>query len=90
MKADTKHGADTILDKENHAGVLSGLGVTAEKALALWTEAGKPVINLGPGENCFNLEKLLSNRDINERHIAAIKTWLAGRTGKHEEKESSL
>jgi len=79
VTADTKDGADTILDKENHTVVFSGLGVTVEEALALWTEAGKPVIHLGPGENCFDLEKLLINRDINERHLVAVRDWLEKR-----------
>ena len=49
------------------------------QALSIWEEAGKPVINLGPGENCFGLEKLLSHRDINDRHLAAVREWLKGR-----------
>jgi hypothetical protein len=59
-------------------------------AIALWTAAGKPVINLGPGENCFGLEKLLSHKDINERHIAVIRSWLEERKGNHEEKTNPL
>jgi len=81
VKADTKDGADTILDKENHTVVLPELGMTVEKALALWTEEGKPVIHLGPGENCLDLEKLLSHQDINERHLAAVREWLEKRQG---------
>jgi len=49
------------------------------EAIAVWSAEGKPVINLGPGENCFGLDKLLSHRDINERHLAAIREWLEGR-----------
>ncbi len=75
-------------EKDND--VSKALGMSVEEAIGVWTSEGKPVINLGPGENCFGLETLLSNRNINERHIAAIKAWLAGRTGKHEEKENSL
>jgi len=81
VKADTKDGADTILDKENHTVVLPELGMTVEKALALWTEEGKPVIHLGPGENCLDLEKLLSHQDINERQLAAVREWLEKRQG---------
>jgi len=79
VKADTKDGADTILDKESHTRFLSGLGMTVDKALALWTEKGKPVIHIGPGENCFDLEKLLSHQDINKRHLAAVRKWLEKR-----------
>ena len=53
--------------------------MTVEQVLRIWEEAGKPIINLGPGENCFGLEKLLSHRDINERHLAAVKKWLEER-----------
>jgi len=81
VKADTKDGADTTLDKGNHTVVLSELGMTVEKALALWTEAGKPVIHIGPGENCLDLEKLLSHQDINGRHLAAVREWLEKRQG---------
>ncbi len=59
-------------------------------AIALWTAAGKPVIYLGPGENCFGLEKLLSHPDINERHILAVKNWLEERKSKHEEETNAL
>jgi len=55
------------------------LGMTVEQALGIWTAEGKPLINLGPGENCSNLEKMLSHRNINERHLAAIREWLEKR-----------
>jgi len=55
------------------------LGMNREEVFALWTEEGKPVIHLGPGENCFDLEKLLSHRDVNERHLAAVREWLEKR-----------
>ena len=47
--------------------------------LGLGILAGKPIINLGPGENCFGLDKLLSHRDINERHLEAVREWLKER-----------
>jgi len=52
------------------------LHMTREQIVDIWEEEGKPVINLGPGENCSDLEKMLSHRNINERHLAAIKEWL--------------
>jgi hypothetical protein len=57
------------------------LGMSIEQALSVWTKEGKPVIHLGPGENCFDLEKLLSHRHVHERHLAAVKEWLAKKTG---------
>ncbi len=75
-------------DKEND--VSKALGMSVDEAIAAWTAEGKPVVNLGPSENCFDLEQLLGNRGINERHITAIKAWLAGRIGKNEEKENAL
>ena len=53
--------------------------MSISEAIEIWTAAGKPVIHLGPGENCHDLEKLLSHRDINERHLIAIREWLVER-----------
>ena len=47
-----------------------------EKAIEVWRSEGAPVIHLGPGENCFGLEKLLSNSDIKREHLEAVRTWL--------------
>ena len=55
------------------------LGMTVGEALGIWESEGKPVIYLGPGENCFDLEKLLSNGEINERHMATVREWLEER-----------
>ncbi|MFC1869784.1 DUF3854 domain-containing protein [Chloroflexota bacterium] len=55
------------------------LHMTREQIVDIWEEAGKPVINLGPGENCLDLDKLLSHRDINERHLTAVREWLEKR-----------
>jgi len=55
------------------------IGMSITQAIALWTAEGKPVIFLGPGETCLDLEKLLSHRDINERHLAAVREWLEKR-----------
>lgn len=55
------------------------LGMTMQRAISIWEEAGKPVIYLGPGENCFDLEKMLDHRDINERHLAVVRDWLKER-----------
>ena len=55
------------------------LGMTIEEALGIWREAGKPVIYLGPGENCFDLEKLFGHREINERHLVVVRQWLEER-----------
>ena len=55
------------------------LGMTIKEVLSIWEEAGKPVIHLGSGENCFDLEKLFGHRDINERHLVAVKQWLEER-----------
>jgi hypothetical protein len=55
------------------------LGMTLRQALSIWEEDGKQVIHLGPGENCIDLEKMLSHHDINERHLAAVREWLEKR-----------
>jgi hypothetical protein len=71
--------------EESENEVTKALGMSVEKAIAVWTAEGKPIIHLGPGENCFGLEKLLSHRDINERYLIAVRNWLVEKVGKHEE-----
>jgi len=61
----------------HHGG--DALGMTdAEKvrAIELWRSEGAPVIHLGPGENCSDLEMFLSNQDLKPEHLAVIKSWL--------------
>ncbi len=79
VTADTKDTSDTILETANHDRYLPGLGMTVEQALSIWQEAGRPIIYLGPGENCVDLERLLSNGEINERHLATVRRWLEER-----------
>ena len=78
VTADRADGADSSLETEQHNGLLKGTERTIGQVLDIWAARGKPVINLGQGESCPDLEKFLSLSDISERHIAAIKTWLAG------------
>ncbi|MBN2238816.1 MAG: DUF3854 domain-containing protein [Dehalococcoidales bacterium] len=80
VEADTKDGADTFLDKEGNSHYLPGTDITIDEAISMWKMRGKPVIHLGPGENCFDLEKLLNNGRINERHLEAVRKWLKERT----------
>jgi hypothetical protein len=89
VTADTMDGADTFLEKKDDRYV-EELGMTIGQVLGIWEKEGKPIIHLGPGENCFDLEKLFSHRDINERHIAAVNTWLKERRSKHEDKTDPL
>lgn len=68
----------------NHDGELgSGNGELAKlthqetllnELLDLWNRLGRPIIHLGAGENCEDLEKLLS-RTINERQRSALLVW---------------
>jgi len=57
----------------DHAAVL---GMAVEEAIALWHSAGAPIIHLGPAEDCFDLQKLLSNSDIKHEHLDAIRRTL--------------
>jgi hypothetical protein len=61
------------------------LGMPTEKAIEIWHSEGSPVIHLGPGENCFDLEKLLSNRNIKPEHLEVINKWLNERKESNEE-----
>ena len=62
--------------REGQNEIAQALGMSIEQTLGVWTREGKPVIHLGPGENCFDLERLLSHRDINSRHLEAVNSWL--------------
>ncbi len=55
------------------------LGINREQALEIWRQHGAPVIHLGQGVNCLNLEKLLSSGDISQEHLEAVKGWLRDR-----------
>jgi len=52
------------------------LGMTINRVFQIWRSKGAPVINLGPGENCVDLEKLLSHPDVPEKHLLAVRRWL--------------
>lgn len=54
------------------------LGMPIEGAVELWRTEGAPVIHLGPCENCLDLEKLLADSGIADRHLQAVKVWLSG------------
>jgi hypothetical protein len=58
------------------------LGMSVGQAIDVWTKAGKPVIHLYPGENCYGLDTLLNHTDILPRHLEAIKDWLSGQMTK--------
>ena len=64
------------LETDGHLNHYDVLSMPVEKAIELWRKEGAPVIHLGPGENCFDLEKLLSNPDIKDEHLLAVRRWL--------------
>lgn len=55
------------------------LGMSVEKTVEIWRSEGAPVIHLGPGENCFDLEKMLANKDMKPEHLLAVADWLRQR-----------
>ena len=61
----------------NGVDITESLGMTIEEALAIWDKQGRPIIHLGPGENCSDLTKLLKQGQIKPEHLSAIRGWLA-------------
>ncbi|MBI4333025.1 MAG: hypothetical protein HY673_17295 [Chloroflexi bacterium] len=45
--------------------------------LSLWEKIGRPLIHLRPGENCQDLEALLSAHNISPEHLGAVRAWYA-------------
>jgi hypothetical protein len=77
FKNATKGVSDDTLNPNPQCEVI--LGMTVEKAIEIWRSAGAPVIHLGPGENCLDLKKLLSNPNVSEHHLEAIRVWFDNR-----------
>jgi len=67
---------------EGESTILQSLGMTKEQAIAIWDKQGRPVIHLGPSENCLNLMKLLQQTDIKPQHLLAIREWLEKHRGR--------
>lgn len=57
------------------------LGMSIEDAVKLWRSRGAPIIHLGPGENCHDLVKLLSNANVGEYHLQVVGRWLQEKSG---------
>ncbi len=54
----------------------SVLRMPVEKVIEIWQSEGAPLIHLGPGQNCEDLEKLLSNHNVKPHHLKVLKAWL--------------
>jgi hypothetical protein len=52
------------------------LGMPADEAIKIWHSEGSPIIHLGPGENCSDLEKLVTGPMVDPDHLQAVKDWL--------------
>jgi len=58
------------------------LGMSLDKAISLWHSEGSPIIHLGDGENCLNLEKLLTAPMVDPEHLQVVEKWLDKVIGK--------
>lgn len=77
-------GDDTLNPNPQHEAIL---GMQVEKALEIWRSTGAPIIHLGLGENCLDLEKLLSGPNVKQHHLEAVRTWFEKRNQKAGEQE---
>ena len=50
--------------------------MSIENVIDFWRSEGEPLIHLGQGENCLDLEKLLNNSNVRPEQLEAVKTWL--------------
>jgi len=64
---------------DNHHGHFRDtLGMPADAAVQVWHFAGSPIIHLGPGENCLDLEGFLASPRVRPDHLEAVRVWLEG------------
>ena len=52
------------------------LGMPVSIAIELWKKRGAEKIPVSQGEDCVDLEKYLSRRDVSPKHLEAVKAWL--------------
>lgn len=64
---------------EGDSVILQCLGISAGQALAIWDKEGRPIIHLGPGENCQDLAELLQQGNMKSEHLSAIRQWLSAK-----------
>ena len=63
--------------KESHIFHLpKGQQISYDQAITIWKHEGAPVIHIGPRENCFDVERALSQGEIRKSHLEAIGKWL--------------
>lgn len=55
---------------------LQDIGMSKEQAISIWDQQGRPVIRLGLCDNCFDLAKLLTQKNAKWAQVAAVKEWL--------------
>ena len=54
------------------------LGKPIPEVIVAWTKAGKPLIHLGPGRNCLDLENFLGG-PATEEDLKAVRGWMERR-----------
>lgn len=73
--------------KEDKAKTLTSLTPLARSLVEFWDSVGRPIVHLGPGENCDDLRRLLSNSDVLPRHLEAVTKWASGQGWCYTEEE---
>ena len=71
-----------IIQPNPDQAIFKVLGMKIEETLAIWYQKGRPLIHLGPRENCEDLTKLLNHYEIKPDHLSAVKEWLNKVTNK--------
>jgi len=74
LEAEKAESSGVRLGDNNDGEII--LKMTRAEVIDIWMTEGKPVIHVGPGENCLDLEKLLSRPDVSEKHLLAVRRWL--------------
>ena len=70
-----------LASKKHESDYAAVLGMPVDDAIEVWRSVGAPIIHLGPGVNCLDLVKLLSEPDLTPEHLEAVKAWLQEHKG---------
>ena len=75
-RSESEANSNLAVNEVNDVDISQVLGMSINEAVNLWRSEGAPIIHLGPGENCEDLDRQLNHSEILDRHLDVVKEWL--------------